>query len=240
MTYGQQAAGNDQPPTGWERPTGPQPTGPEPPPGQVPPPGYEQPSGYVVQAPPVPQPPPGMTPPLGMTPPPGMTPPLVAPGNRRRMWIIASAGAGVVFMLAIVALLVFVPDRSGPADEFDDAAETFHSRFDGLHTRLISDVQAANSGMMDPSLAPVKSGANEIENVLETYANAVSAIVVPSTAVEARDRLIRVTQAARLMMTGVAASFSKGQVQVLLNGTWPSVVSALTETETALRAALKK
>jgi hypothetical protein len=248
MTYG--PTGSDQPLTGWERPT-----------GEQPPTGYEPPpSGYAVQAPPVPpQYPdtqyhetqyhetqyhetqhPEMQQHPGMQPHPGLQPQPAAAPSRRRMWIIASAGAAAVFVLTIVALLVFVPARSGPAGEFDEAAETFHSRFDSLQTRLVSDVQAANSGMMDPSLAPVKTGANEIENVLETYANAVSAIVVPPQAVEARDRLIQVTQAARLTMTAVATSFTKGQAQTLLNGAWPSVVAALDESETALRAALKE
>src|SRR5687768_11080745 len=114
MTNGPQAAGSDQPLTGWERPTGTQqPTGTEQPSG------YEQPTGYALAAGhPVREPPAG--PYQEMKPP-----------NRRRLaWIIGASAAGAAFVIAIVALLIFVPNRSGPAAEFDEASKTFHARFD--------------------------------------------------------------------------------------------------------------
>jgi len=211
MTNGPQAASSDQPLTGWERPTGTeQPT------------GYATDVGYTVQAPPA------------------VPYQEVEPPNRRRLaWIVGASAAGAAFVIAIVALLIIVPDRSGPAGEFNEASKTFHAGFDPLQQRLLSDIQAASSGFMDPSLTPVKTDAEAIQDLLEKYGNAVQAIVMPDTAADAKERFLRVTQAARLMMTAVAASLSKSLTQALLDGTWPSVVAELKQAETALRAALK-
>lgn len=152
---------------------------------------------------------------------------------------LAVAGA-VVVMLAVVTvvLVVAVTRGGGPAGEFEQAAEQFHSRYEPLSRQLATNLDRAGAGMFDPGLATAQQDARALADLFDEYGTALAAIEFPADAEQAATQLANAVEAGKVLMVNAAGFYAKGPMASILDELQPQTEATITEREQALREAL--
>jgi len=160
--------------------------------------------------------------------------------ERRRSPVAGFAVAGaVIAVLAVAAVVVVVLARGGgPADEFEQAAEQFHSRYEPLAGQLATNVDRAGDGLMDAGLLTAQQDARALADLFVTYGEALAAIEFPAEAEQAATQLANAVEAGRVLMVNAAGFFSKGPMVSILDDLQPRTEAVIAEREQALRQAL--
>jgi hypothetical protein len=161
----------------------------------------------------------------------------------RRTWRLA----GVLVLMLIVAAGVTIVLLSGKgaagalspaAQQFDAAYKTFHTEYDTHATALTAHMSQAGDALADPKLFIAAQDARSLANDYETYASAVKAIAMPSSATASQARIVQVADAGDFLMTQASGFFGKAGMQALLNEDWPQVRTELAKAEATTRSAL--
>lgn len=169
----------------------------------------------------------------------GSEPVASAGGPTRRRWLPVAAVAGaLLIVVAFVTVVLVVARDGGPAGEFAEASDAFHSRLDQLSSSMEGHLSLAREGFGDPEFRKATTDAKALADLYDGYNKDVQAIEVPDAAESARAALLRATEAGRILMVNAAGFFSKSAMKTALDRLWPQVKTALTRAEDDLRAAL--
>jgi len=143
-------------------------------------------------------------------------------------------------MLAVVTVVVVaaLTRGGGPADEFEQAAERFHSQYEPLARQLAANVDRAGDGLLDAVLLTAQQDARALADLFVTYGEALAAIEFPAEAEQAATQLANAVTAGRVLMVNAAGFFSKGPMESALDELQPQTEAIIAEREQALRQAL--
>ncbi|WFE29308.1 hypothetical protein O7623_09000 [Solwaraspora sp. WMMD791] len=161
--------------------------------------------------------------------------------ERRRspMTGLAVAGAVIVILAVVTAVLVVAVTRSGgPVDEFEQAAEQFHSRYEPLARQLETNLDRAGAGMFDPGLATAQQDARALADLFDEYGTALAGIEFPADAEPAATQLANAVEAGKVLWVNAAGFFDKGPMESLIDELRPQTEAAIAEREESLRQAL--
>ncbi|MFY1637617.1 hypothetical protein ACN27F_30825 [Solwaraspora sp. WMMB335] len=160
--------------------------------------------------------------------------------ERRRspVAVIAVAGALVVVLAVAAVVVVSLLTRGGPADEFDEAAERFHSQYEPLAEQLAANLNRAGDGLLDPGLSAAQQDARALADLFVAYGEALAAIEFPAEAEQAATQLANAIEAGRILMVNAAGFFSKAPLESTLDELQPRTEAVIAEREQALRQAL--
>lgn len=161
--------------------------------------------------------------------------------ERRRspILVLGVAGAVVVMLAVVTVVMVAALTRGGgPADEFEQAAEQFHSQYEPLAQQLDTNLDRAGGGLMDAGLLTAQQDARALGDLFDIYGEALAAIEFPAEAEQAATQLANAIEAGKVLMVNAAAFFSKGPMESTLDDLQPKTEALLAEREEALRQAL--
>lgn len=158
-------------------------------------------------------------------------------GNDRR-WLRPAAGVILAVVLAAGAVFVLATRGGGAGDEFEQAAETFHDKYDSLSQQLDQHLAQASGGFGDSSFSAAQQDARRLADAFVAYGDAIKAISFPEPAKPAAADLVKATDGGKLIMVNVAGFFTKSQMQRAVDEFGPQVESLIDRREGALRTAL--
>ncbi|MFY1699307.1 hypothetical protein [Solwaraspora sp. WMMA2101] len=155
------------------------------------------------------------------------------------MTALLVAGAVVVILAVVTVVLVVAVTRGGgPADEFEQAAERFHSRYEPLARQLETNLDRAGAGMFDPGLATAQQDARALADLFDEYGTALAAIEFPADAEQAATQLTNAVEAGKILWVNAAGFFDKGPMESILDELQPQTEATIADREEALRQAL--
>jgi hypothetical protein len=147
--------------------------------------------------------------------------------------LIVAAGIAIVVLTGTGS-----PPPSSAAGQFDAAYKAFHSEFDTHSSALTAHLLQAGDAVEDPGFMVAVGDAKALANDYQTYAAAVKAIGMPSSAAAGQIRIEQIAGAGDFLMTQAAAFFSKAGMQAALDADWPQVKTELAQAEATTRSAL--
>jgi hypothetical protein len=151
---------------------------------------------------------------------------------------IAVAGAVVVILAVVTVVMVAALTRDGPADEFERAAEQFHSRYEPLAKQLATNMDRATNAPMNAGLLAAQQDAEALGDLFVAYGEALAAIDFPTEAEQAATQLADAVEAGRNLMVNAAGYFFKRPMASILDELQPRIEAVIAEREVALREAL--